>query len=601
MKKNLLILSLLLITQLGFAQSFCNEPVASYTKLENCKEVVRSEILSFNEMAKHYGLIDTISYECTNEQLALSYQGKSVTDWKYDPKLCGKKLMLRYGKYSSSFQLLASIPLGNGKAQIYEVIKPNKGKKRIIFKAYKEMGILPYGEYIEKNCAGQITVKGQYELVDTPSTYSYKRYDSEQKKHLTERIDNKKTSQKKGIWNYYNEQGELAYQENYSAKQFKLGQTPQDLCSNFERNIKWNYYTIEDKISPAIAIFNAIHTSLGRDNYLTYDITHRGLIYYHNGKMIPSPFFDMKGKYREWDYQLRNSNNNLLLEHRRGNRLRAYIPSSDSEAKGENLVFEKKLGIKAPTLDIFQTIDYQLNGKYERRNCNGEILFQGNYTTKNTPHTIREYKINPDTYQKEWVETTLDFMTVRTGKWSYFNKEGEAILEENYPGKMKWVSASDYLCTKQIEEAREIARNLSNPFLVFNAMCHLSSLDYWLSEDDVLERKSYYLNGQLIDSPENISKQNYIGDYKFQTPNATIKIRANTRQRGVLRSGKKKRKLNYRISLSFKDDKNIRLSFYRDKLTKQEIVDGKNDGAYEERLCDGNLLIKGQYCQIDSF
>ncbi|MGB0839044.1 MAG: hypothetical protein ACPGXL_02830 [Chitinophagales bacterium] len=110
--------------------------------MAECSDVVRAEILAFNKMAVHYGIKDTIRYECVADELVVSYKEEILNDWKYDPQMCGEKLMLRYGKNQTGFQLLASIPIGNGKSQVYEVIKSKKGKDRIIFKMYSHLEII---------------------------------------------------------------------------------------------------------------------------------------------------------------------------------------------------------------------------------------------------------------------------------------------------------------------------------------------------------------------------------------------------------------------------------------------------------------------------
>lgn len=602
MKRGILMFALAFIVQSALAQSFCDGLFPTMIRIPNCSGVVRGEICAFNEMAKHYEFKDTIKYECIDNKIVCSYKGDVLQDWKYDPKFCGKKLMLKYGRFGSlgqGFLILASIPIKNGQSQIYEVIQPKKEKGRIIFKEYKEEGVLPCGEYLEKNCDGKILVKGKYKLENKPSTYTYNWYDDEKKEHTVQNIDNNKTSVRKGTWKYYDEKGTLLFEENYKKNKFKSGWPLKELCSDFDKNLKWNYYKTGEIISPATDLFNAIHAKLGIKKHISLDVTHRGIIYYLNGNLIPSPFFDMKGKYKKWDYQMRNNNNNLLLEYSKGKWLNAYIP--DKDGTGEILKFKNKTYSSAPILDIFQTLNFHPHGKYERRRCDGQLLFDGHYMTKDTVYTFREKKLDYDSYEMKWVETTMDHLTSRSGKWKYYDESGATVLEENYPGTMKWTLSADYLCSTLMDEARAMTKGLHNPFMVFNAMCEQLSINSWIREDDILDRKQYYYNGAVLANPEDISKKNHVGDFKFEIPHSSLSLYANTRTQGATGSRKIKRRLNYGVSFSDHDGKERKLFFSRNKLRREERKDGLRNGLYEEKQCNGGWLVKGQYCQIDSF
>ena len=597
MKVSILSFVLILTANLSFAQSFCEASFPRYIKLEGCTPVLGVEVYAFNELAKHLELKDTIKYECLEGAIGFSYKGEALEDWKYDPQMCGKKFMLKMGQYSSSFSLLASIPTSGGKAQIYEAIRPNKGKKGVSIKIYKEDGVLPYGDYVEKTCSGKVLVKGQYQLTDSPSTYAYSRYDSELKKHVDERVDQDQTSSRAGVWQFFDDNGALLYEEDYASGGFTSSAPVSDLCSDIERDVKYNGYTIETKISPAIAIFNAVYSKMGRAPQLTYEVTQRGVNYYFRGKAIPSPFFDMQGRYKQWDHQMANHNGPLLLEYSRGNALRAYIPGADG--KGELIRFEKKVFSRIKTLDVFQTQDEQPNGAFERRTCEGKLLIAGNYKTIDTVYTLREKKLNQETYAQEWVETTYNALTARSGQWKYYDDNEEITLEENYPGQQKWNKSSIFLCTTNRKEVKAMTENLKNPYMIFNSMCALAGLDYWLSVDDILERKMHYYNGKWTSEPEDVSKQNYTGDFKFETTDGTINIYANTRTRSAVGGSSKERKLNYYVNFEFPENKKLLLNYSRAKLTKQERLNGQNIGMFEERQCDGRILLQGQYCQVD--
>jgi hypothetical protein len=584
--------------QVSVAQSFCEGPGAQRLKFKECTGIVGAEILAFNEMVQHYDLKDTIQYQCVDNALVVSYQGKTLEDWKYNNKLCGQKLMLRYGKILNSFRLLASVPIGNGKSQVYEVIKPNKGKSRIIYKTYKENGILPYGEYVEQNCTGQVIVKGQYELLNQPSTYSYNRYDREKRANVTEVIESTKTSSRTGKWQFYNDEGQLLHEEVYENGGFQTSLNTMSPCEDFSKAIKYNYYTIDDKISPGIDLFNAVSSTIWQDWHITYDITHRGIKYYLNGQQVAYPFFKMEGKYKPWDYQVKNHGNNLLLEYNRNKGLKAYIPSGDK--KGKIIIFNPKSYKGESNINLFDAVDFSPNGKYQKRSCKGDLLIDGHYALKDTLIVNREQVIDPNTYEQKWVETTIDQFVLRSGKWNYYNEKQEVILEENYPGAIKWHLASEYSCMTSTDEIKELSKYIPNPYLDFNTIAYQLSYNSWLSVDDMLGKNTYYLNGRLISAPQNISRTNYRDDYKFITDNVTIKLYSNTKTQSAFGKRKKKKKFNYTAHLDYTNGSAISLSHQKDKLKKQERKDGLAFGSYEERLCNGNLLVSGQYCHIDS-
>ncbi|MGB0839043.1 MAG: hypothetical protein ACPGXL_02825, partial [Chitinophagales bacterium] len=443
-------------------------------------------------------------------------------------------------------------------------------------------------------------VKGKYRLVNTPSTYSYNLYDDDVKKHLVKQVEGKKTSVKKGVWKYYDENGKLLYEENY-AKKLKNSVSTTDLCDDLSQNVEWNYYKTDGKISPAIALFNAVNASLGRNRYLSYEITHRKINYYLNGQLIADPFFKMNGKYKPWVHQVKNHGNNLLLEYKKDKQLSAYIPAEKGKDVGEVLVFKHKTYGFEPTVTIFQMENFYPNGAFEKRNCRGEVLLNGYYSSKDTSIITREKAFDPNTYEEIWVEDTIDQITVRSGKWEYYDDNGALVLEENYPGEMKWAFSGDLLCTTLMEEARKITEPVYNPFMNFNAINDQLGLNNWLSQDDILEKTTYYLNGQLIGKPDNISKTNYRDDYRFQTPNTVIELYTNTRIQGATSVKQIKRKWNYTTVFAYDDGKKVKLSFVKDKLKREELKNGQRNGVYEERLCDGRLITIGQYTQVDTF
>ena len=323
------------------------------------------------------------------EHIQYTYKGETVSDWKYNPKDCGQRFMLSGGKTSINFRFIASIPTGDNKATVYEMVRPEKERRRVYFKMYQEQGILPFGKYVEKNCAGQITAEGEYALTNEPSSYSYNWYNEEKRASTVETIESDKASIRKGTWKFYDEVGNLINKTNYPASRSDKQTYADSLCGDYGKIYQWDYYKNE-KIPTGVAMYNDINAMIGRNNYLSYDVTHRGVVYYLNGQLIQSPFYKSEDGYKDFSYQMEHHLGNLLLESS-DNNVSIYTRSENDH--GELLTFKNN------TLDIFQTKHFQPDGSFERWNCKGQVIAKGQYNTIDTFYTITEESFSPETYE----------------------------------------------------------------------------------------------------------------------------------------------------------------------------------------------------------
>ena len=590
LKNNILTALLLLSLSPLWAQLNCDDLDFDIPILPNCEARLPTEVALFNIMANHYGLKDTIQYQCTGRTIQYTYKGESVSDWKYNPKDCGQRFMLSGGKTSINFRFIASIPTGNNKATVYEMVRPEKERRRVFFKMYQEEGILPFGKYVEKNCAGQITAEGEYTLTNEPSSYSYHWYDEEKRASIVETIESDKTSIRKGTWKFYDEEGSLINKTNYPASKADKQIYSDSLCGDYDKTYQYNYYKNE-KIPTGVAMYNDINAMIGRSDYLSYDVTHRGVVYYLNGQLIQSPFYTSEDGYKDFSYQMEQHTGNLLLESS-DNTVSVYTRSKKDQ--GELLTFKNNI------LDIFQTNHFQPDGSFERWNCKGQITVKGQYSTIDTFYTITKESFSPETYETIISVTEIDKITLKTGTWSYYNNAGEHIADETYPGATVGAVYNDYLCAVVTPENNEIRRTLPNHYVLFNAMCQQFDLPYWISNDLVLGNHQTYFNGQPVEAPTTLNLRNNATETKLKTPVGDIKI--NTKSNDYAAGGTMGRPkvVTYSAVITFPDDQAEVLLFSDNKLTRYKSLYGRKSGPYEERQCNGNLIVLGQYCQVDT-
>ncbi len=585
------ILLLCLLFYHGDAQTFCDDLKFDLPTIEDCTGKLRSDVAVFNKMASYYGIKDTIRYTCSGKEVTYYYKNEIRTDFDYDPTLCGKKLMLRGFHNSFNFKLLASIPTKDNKAIVYEVIQPEKESKRLVYKQYQEEGILPYGKYTERNCSGQIVTQGQYAIIDTPSSYSFYWYDGAQRKSVTKVIESDRSSVRTGQWKFYDDTGALLSTQYYPNKKSNKVDYAEECCNDPEKDVVWDYYSAE-KVSFAIDMYNHVNAMLGRKDNMSVDITHRGLVYYKNGELIDSPFYDMEEKYKDWEHQLKNTNKAFLIEYAKGT-LNVY--TATDKGKGEWMKFSNK------TLDMFQVTNKKIDGRFERYNCHGQKIIEGNLMTIDTLYTIKEKSFSYETYQEEVVETEITHETQRIGQWSYYNNSGDLVATENYQGATEGTLYKALLCATKKEEATELSQNIPNTFLLFNSICKILKLDHWVTDERILADKGYYYNGKKVRYVDFMPKPNRVDAYRFYIPEMSIEIEKKTNDHGALGKLEDNLTINFKASVSHSDGRMDELYFNNGRIKLIQTFKRQLGGRYEERACDGRLLLDGQYCQIDSF
>lgn len=573
------------------AQLNCDNLDFDVPVITDCDARLPTEVALFNVMANHFALIDTIQYHCTGHTIEYTYQGAPLKDWKYNPKDCGKRFMLSGFKTSINFKLIASMPTGNNKSIVYEMIRPEKDRRRVIFKSYHEEGILPVGKYVQKNCSGLITAEGTYALEKKPSSYTYNRYDADKRMTVSETSESDKTSVRKGIWKFYDDNGNLIHTQKYPSAKMNHAVYENDLCEEYGKVYQYNYYT-NSKISPGIEIFNDVHRMLGRNEYLSYDITHRGLIYYLNGEVIQGIFFNHDGPYKPWEYQLENHPGELLFESK-DNSINIYRSASDSE--GEMIRFANH------TVDIYKMKNRHPNGMFERWSCEGQRIIQGQYTTIDTLYITREESFNPETYEAVITETEHHKASIKSGTWNYYNTEGQHIAVESYPGKTSGDVYAGYLCDVVTPESRDIRKTRPHNYLLFNSMCHQFNLPYWVSNDLVLGNDQHYFNGKPIEAPAIAYLKNNAMEVTLTTPVGEIKIHTKSNDYAAGGTMGRPKRIYLNASITFPNQQGIRLLFSDNELSYFQTNQGVNSGEYEKKQCNGLYLEKGQYCLIDSF
>ncbi len=591
MKRSILISFLILTLSPLWAQLNCDNLDFDIPTLQNCEARLPTEVALFNIMANHYGLKDTIQYQCTDGTIQYNYKGEAVSDWKYNPKDCGKRFMLSGGKTSINFRFIASIPTGNNKSIVYEMVRPEKERRRVIFKSYQEDGILPFGKNVEKNCAGRITAEGEYALANEPSSYSYNWYDEEKRASTLETIESDRTSIRKGIWKFYDDEGNLINKTNYPAATSDKQIYADSLCGVYDQIYQWNYYKNE-KIPTGVAIYNDINAMIGRNAYLSYDVTHRGVVYYLNGQIIRNPFYKSEGGYKAWDYQMEHHIGDLLLESTDNS---VDIFTRYEQNQGEMMSYKNK------TLDIFLTKNFQPDGSFERWNCKGQVIAKGQYSTIDTFYTTTEESFSPETYETMIKVTEFHTATIKSGDWRYYNNSGEHIIDEAYPGTTDGAIYNDYLCAVVTPENNEIRRTLPNHYVLFNAMCQQFDLPYWISNDLVLGNHQTYFNGRPVEAPTTLNLRNNATETKLKTPVGDIKINAKSNDYAAGGTMGRPKVVTYSAVITYPDDQAEVLLFSDNKLTRYTSYKGRKSGLFEEKQCNGTLITSGQYCQVDTF
>lgn len=208
---------------------------------------------------------------------------------------------------------------------------------------------------------------------------------------------------------------------------------------------------------------------------------------------------------------------------------------------------------------------------------------------------------DPNTYELTVVVTEFDHKTIRSGNWIYYTKGGILKLEENYPGNSNGSVYHDYLCISQKEKSRERAKNLSDPFILFNSISQKFGLNYWLNEDDFLNSTNYYLNGRIIADVQIKNHPNNKEVINIKSPKTDIKIDIKTNDYAALGKKEKERKVIFNANISRVDGKGDIISYTGDKIKRFQTQNNVKSGLYEERTCDGSLLVEGKYCHIKSF
>ena len=242
-------------------------------------------------------------------------------------------------------------------------------------------------------------------------------------------------------------------------------------------------------------------------------------------------------------------------------------------------------------------------GHFEKIDCTNQLYLKGVYEKVDTLFTITKEGISTETYEVMMIETTIDQLDIRTGKWLYRDQAGEILLEENYPGRSSGEIYTDFLCLSLKADFRTNRRKVNGDFIFFNAICKELGIDAWLSVDDHFKIENYYLNGHIISPPKITHKADNEDEYLFETADLTISITTKSNDYAALGKLEDELKLSTIIKFSYANGKGelIQFSTNNKTITRTQLYNGFELGVSGQRNCNGQLLSQGQYCQIDSF
>lgn len=573
------------------AQSLCENPDFDIPRASKEGLRINAQVALFNIMSNNYGIKDTISYRAKDGKLQYLYKDNVIENFNYDPKMCGKKLMLSGYHYSHYFRLLASIPLKDDKAQVYEFIRPEKERKRIIFKSYQEKGILPIGDYEERDCQGTVRLKGKYHLVDDDNVYTYQRYDDQLKETVTEEIINNKRSVRKGVWKYFDVNGKALKSMQFPDKKRKNLITKVDLCQSLSDLAQHNYYNNYEKLPISVEVLNTINEIRGIDQRITYDNTVRGYQFYLNGRPIQNPLYKNAGS-EDISTKLKKHGDRLLLSSGSSAFL-AYIPLGNGH--GEIIRFNNKF------IEVSRTSDFEKYRDIEKYHCSGELFVKGRYVHKDTLIITSKKSFDPNTYEEIILKDSITTFLSRSGNWKYFDSEGKVFYEENYPGSVRGKDEHTRVLKEALEKSTYAKRRKNpSPNMMFNSLCAQFNLPYWLTEEAVGRDKVYYFMGNRVSDVKVGGVVNTRQETKIEARGMTIKLVTQTNAFGALGTMGKKKWLKYEATIAHENGRTEQLIFNKDDIFKQELLHGQLNGITQRRGFDGKLLEQREYCQMDS-
>lgn len=243
------------------------------------------------------------------------------------------------------------------------------------------------------------------------------------------------------------------------------------------------------------------------------------------------------------------------------------------------------------------------DGHFEKIDCTNQLYLKGLYEKVDTLFTITKEGISMETYETMMIETTIDHLDIRKGKWVYRDQAGETLLEENYPGGSSGEIYTDFLCLSRKADFRTNRRKVNGDFIFFNAICQELGIDAWLSVDDNFKIENYYLNGRIINPPKVTQKVNNEDEYLFETTDLSISISTKSNDYAALGKLEDELKLSTTIKFSYANGigEIIQFSTNNKTITRTQLYNGFEQGVSDQRNCNGQILNKGQYCQIDSF